>query len=139
MKINHKRKKTSIVNPDRGLGLIGFLFVVAIFIGVAFLFLSIYPVLNEKLKVDMALESLSSNPSASTMSVQKIATTIEKQLNMNYVTSLKRKDILKALSATNNKDGRTLVFKYEITNQALEKWKLVYEYEKDVLIPRSIN
>ncbi len=139
MKTNHGRKKTSKVNADGGLGLIGFLFTVGIFIGIAFSVLSIYPVLNEKIKVDMALESLISNPEASTMSIQNIASTIEKQLNMNYVTSLKKKDILKALSVKNTKDGRTLFFKYEITNQALERWKLVYEYEKDVLIPRSIN
>ncbi|MEC9247837.1 MAG: DUF4845 domain-containing protein [Pseudomonadota bacterium] len=139
MKTNHERKKDLQVNADGGLGLIGFLFTVGIFIGIAFSVLSIYPVLNEKIKVDMALESLISNPEASTMSIQNIASTIEKQLNMNYVTSLKKKDILKALSVKNTKDGRTLFFKYEITNQALERWKLVYEYEKDVLIPRSIN
>ena len=139
MKTNHERKKDLQVNADGGLGLIGFLFTVGIFIGIAFSVLSIYPVLNEKIKVDMALESLISNPAASTMSIQNIASTIEKQLNMNYVTSLKKKDILKALSVKNTKDGRTLFFKYEITNQALERWKLVYEYEKDVLIPRSIN
>ena len=84
MNTNRETKNSLKVNSDIGLSLIGFLFAAALFIGVAFLALSIYPVINEKLKVDLTLESLATKPTVSTMSIQGIATAIEKAV-MVYI------------------------------------------------------
>ena len=101
--------------------------------------LKIFPIISEKSKMDMALEYVSESPGSASMSIPAIASALEKHLNVNYVTSLKRKDILKALSVRNVKNGKEISFKYEIERDILEKWVVTYKYENSVLTNKNVQ
>ena len=85
----------------------------------------------------MALETLKSQPGVNQMTTPNIAGHIEKQLSMNYVTSLSRKDIMKALKVKNTRDGKKVSFTYLIEQNMFEKWKLIYSYNNTVLISEN--
>ena len=122
------------IEKQKGISLFGFLVVVSIFVSIAFIALKIYPIYSEKINVDMAIETLKSQPGVSQMTTPSIAGHIEKQLSMNYVTSLSRKDIMKALKVKNTRDGKKVSFTYLIEQNMFEKWKLIYSYNNAVLI-----
>ena len=130
---NRRRDELSSTELEKGLGLMGLVFLMAFILAGVSLGLKIFPILSEKSKMDMALEYVSESPGAASMSIPAIASALEKHLNVNYVTSLKRKDILKALSVRNVKNGKEISFKYEIERDILEKWVVTYQYENSVL------
>ena len=130
---NRRRNELSSTELEKGLGLMGLVFLMAFTLAGVSLGLKLFPILSEKSKMDMALEYVSESPGAVSMSIPAIASALEKHLNVNYVTSLKRKDILKALSVRNVKNGKKISFKYEIERDILEKWVVTYQYENSVL------
>lgn len=131
-KKNIRKKKLSSTDMEKGLGLISLLFLMTLILTSVSLGLKIFPIISEKSKMDMALEYVSESPGSASMSIHAIASALEKHLNVNYVTSLKHKDILKALSLKNVKNGKEISFKYKIERDILEKWVVTYKYEKSV-------
>ena len=109
-----REKKLPSTDMEKGLGLISLVLLMAFILAGVSLGLKIFPIISEKSKMDMALEYVSKSPSSASMSIQAIASALEKHLNVNYVTSLKRKDILKALSINKVKNGKKISLKYEI-------------------------
>ena len=136
---NRRRKELSSTELEKGLGLMGLVFLMAFILAGVSLGLKIFPIISEKSKMDMALEYVSKSPSSASMSIQAIASALEKHLNVNYVTSLKRKDILKALSVKNVKNGKEISFKYKIERDILEKWVVIYKYENSVLTNQNVQ
>ena len=136
---NRRRKEVSSTELEKGLGLMGLVFLMAFILAGVSLGLKIFPIISEKSKMDMALEYVSESPGSASMSIQAIASALEKHLNVNYVTSLKRKDILKALSVRNVKNGKEISFKYEIERDILEKWVVTYKYENSVLTNKNVQ
>ena len=129
---NRRRKELSSTELENGLGLMGLVFLMAFLLAGVSLGLKLFPIISEKSKMDMALEYVSESPGSASMSIQAIASALEKHLNVNYVTSLKRKDILKALSVRNVKNGKEISFKYKIERDILEKWVVTYQYENRI-------
>ena len=138
-KTKDRRKELSSTELEKGLGLMGLVFLMAFILAGVSLGLKLFPIISEKSKMDMALEYVSESPGSASMSIQAIASALEKHLNVNYVTSLKRKDILKALSVRNVKNGKEISFKYEIERDILEKWVVTYKYENAVLTNKNIQ
>ena len=136
---NRRRNELSSTELEKGLGLMGLVFLMAFTLAGVSLGLKLFPILSEKSKMDMALEYVSESPGAVSMSIPAIASALEKHLNVNYVTSLKRKDILKALSVRNVKNGKKISFKYEIERDILEKWVVTYKYENSVLTSENVQ
>ena len=136
---NRRRNELSSTELEKGLGLMGLVFLMAFTLAGVSLGLKLFPILSEKSKMDMALEYVSESPGAASMSIPAIASALEKHLNVNYVTSLKRKDILKALSVRNVKNGKEISFKYEIERDILEKWVVTYQYENSVLTSENVQ
>ena len=136
---NRRRKELSSTELEKGLGLMGLVFLMAFILAGVSLGLKLFPIISEKSKMDMALEYVSESPGSASMSIPAIASALEKHLNVNYVTSLKRKDILKALSVRNVKNGKEISFKYEIERDILEKWVVTYKYENAVLTNKNIQ
>ena len=124
---------------EKGLGLISLLFIMCLVLSVVFLGLKVFPILSEKSKVDMALEHVSESPGSGSMNIQAIASSLEKHLNINYVTSLKRKDILNALKVKNTKNGKQISFRYYIERDILEKWMITYKYENVVFTSQTVH
>ena len=136
---NRREKRLSSAPMETGMGLISLFVLVAFILAGASLSLKLFPIISEKSKVDMALEYVSETPGSASMSIQAIASALEKNLNVNYVTSLKRKDILKALSIKNVKNGKEVSFKYHIERDILEKWVVIYKYENSVFMSRNVQ
>ena len=136
---NRRRDELSSTELEKGLGLMGLVFLMAFILAGVSLGLKIFPILSEKSKMDMALEYVSESPGSASMSIPAITSALEKHLNVNYVTSLKRKDILKALSVRNVKSGKEISFKYEIERDILEKWVVTYQYENSVLTSENVQ
>ena len=135
-----RRKKTlASTDMERGLGLISLVLLMAFVLTSVSLGLKLFPIVSEKSKVDMALKYVGESPGSASMNIQAIASALEKHLNVNYVTSLKRKDILKALSIKKVKNGRKIFFKYEIERDVLEKWVVTYKYENSVLTSQNVQ
>ena len=128
-----REKKLYSTDMEKGLGLISLVFLLAFILTGVSLGLKIFPIISEKSKMDMALEYVSESPGSASMSIQAIANALEKHLNVNYVTSLKRKDILKALSIKSVKNGKEISFKYKIERDILDRWVVTYKYENSVL------
>ena len=141
MKTNkiRREKKVSSTDMEKGLGLVSLIFLMAFILAGVSLGLKIFPIISEKSKMDMALEYVSESPGSASMSIQAIASALEKHLNVNYVTSLKRKDILNALSVKNVKNGKEISFKYKIERDILEKWVVTYKYENLVLTNQNVQ
>ncbi len=126
-------KNLPSTDREKGLGLISLMILMAFILSGVSLGLKIFPIVSEKSKIDMALQYVSETPGSASMSIQAIASALEKHLNVNYVTSLKRKDILKALSVKNVKNGKEISFNYNIQRDILEKWVVIYKYENSVM------
>ena len=84
---NRRRNELSSTELEKGLGLMGLVFLMAFILAGVSLGLKIFPILSEKSKMDMALEYVSESPGAASMSIPAIASALEKHLNVNYVTS----------------------------------------------------
>ena len=137
--INRSKKKSFSTDKQKGLGLLSLVFLMAIVLAGVSLSLKIFPIISEKSKMDMALEYVSESPGSASMSIQAIASALEKHLNVNYVTSLKRKDILKALSTKNVKNGKEISFKYKIERDIFDKWVVTYKYENSVFTNQNVQ
>ena len=136
---NREERSYPPLTLEKGLGLMGLVFLMAFILAGVSLGLKIFPIISEKSKVDMALKYVGESPGSASMNIQAIASALEKHLNVNYVTSLKRKDILKALSVRNVKNGKEISFKYEIERDILEKWVVTYKYENSVLTNKNVQ
>ena len=82
---------------------------------------------------------MAESPGSASMNIQAIASALEKHLNVNYVTSLKRRDILNALSIKKVKNGKKISFKYEIKRDVLERWVVTYKYENSLLTSQNVQ
>ena len=136
---NRRGKELSSTELEKGLGLMGLVFLMAFILAGVSLGLKLFPIISEKSKVDMALKYVSESPGSASMSIPAIAKALEKHLNVNYVTSLKRKDILQALSIKKVKNGKKISFKYEIKRDVLERWVVTYKYENSVLTSQNVQ
>ena len=136
---NRREKKLASTYMERGLGLISLVLLMAFVLTGVSLGLKLFPIVSEKSKVDMALKYVRESPGSASMNIQAIASALEKHLNVNYVTSLKRKDILKALSIKKVKNGKKISFKYEIERDILERWVVTYKYENSVLTSQNVQ
>ena len=136
---NRREKKLAPTDMERGLGLISLVLLMAFVLTSVSLGLKIFPIINEKYKVDMALQYVAESPGSASMNIQAIASALEKHLNVNYVTSLKRRDILNALSIKKVKNGKKISFKYEIKRDVLERWVVTYKYENSLLTSQNVQ
>ena len=136
---NRREKKLASTYMERGLGLISLMLLMAFVLTSVSLGLKLFPIVSEKSKVDMALKYVGESPGSASMNIQAIASALEKHLNVNYVTSLKRRDILNALSIKKVKNGKKISFKYEIKRDVLERWVVTYKYENSVLTSQNVQ
>ena len=61
---NRRRKEVSSTELEKGLGLMGLVFLMAFILAGVSLGLKIFPIISEKSKMDMALEYVSESPGA---------------------------------------------------------------------------
>ena len=123
---------------SKGIGFYSFIFFLLMFLGVAYFTIKVYPIFNEKLKVDSALDSLASSDNSYTMTSRQISSALDRRFSIDYV-SMTPKDIAKNISLKKVPDGVELTFSYLINSALTKKFNLTYSYQKTVILARQNN
>lgn len=122
---------------QRGLAL-GDLLTWCIIIGVAALgIMRVFPIYNEKLKVDTTIKNIVENAEVNQKSSSEIAKAMLRNFEVQDVdqfTNANIKDVLK-IEKINGSKERRLTFEYEIRGPLFGKFEIVYQYQQEAVIP----
>ena len=123
---------------QRGVTFLGFLFACALVIFFAYLAMRLWPILNEKMKVDQALENIAAREDVATLNKRGIGKYLLRHFEVEDVDQFERmsdmKDIF-SVKKIKGKKKRLMQMAYEIRRPvAGEKMDVVYKYNKSIVI-----
>ena len=126
------RKKQS------GITFIGFLMVCSLVLFFAYLGMRLWPILNEKMKVDQAMENLAAREDVATLSRVKLGRYMLRHFEVEDVDQFEKmadlKDIF-TVKKIKGKQKRLMQMVYEIRRPVVsEKMDVIYKYNKSIVI-----
>ncbi len=125
-------------NKQSGVTFLGFLMVCAVLIFFAFLGMRMWPLYNEKIKVDQALENIAARDDVENISKGKIVNYILRHFEVEDVDQFERPQDLKdifTVERIKGKKKRLMRMNYEIRRSILDgKLDIVYIYDKSLEI-----
>lgn len=100
----------------------------------ALLLMKLWPLYNEKLKVDQAMEKLASNPDGARMSKTAMVNAMMRQFDVNDVDSFDTKRLSKTLEVGRKKGSKAKVvsMNYEIRGPLFGPLDVVLNYNKAI-------
>ncbi len=103
----------------------------------ALLVMKLWPVYNEKIKVDQALDKLQANPEGFRMTKTDMVKAILRQFDVNDVDSFDTQRLLKVLQVGRKKDSpnKVAIMAYEIRAPLFSNLDIVMNYRKMVEFP----
>lgn len=121
-------------NGQYGITLSGFIVAAILFGGAAITVMKLWPVYNEKMKVDMAMDKLAAMPEGARMNKLAAARALERQFDVQDVDSLDFKTLMKYLEVYQEKGTRSKLASlvYEIRAPFFSNLDIVMNYEKTV-------
>jgi hypothetical protein len=122
---------------QRGLGLFGFIFVLALIGFVALLVIKVMPLyLNQMtLKRDLSEVASQVNSSGSEIDIGELKRTIEKRFDIDYISQLEAKDI----KVTNNEKGVVMGYDYEARANLFSNVFIVIHFKDDIPLRVRVN
>lgn len=122
------------LGKQRGITLSGLIFGCVVLGTVALVLMKLWPLYNEKLKVDQAMEKLAANPEAARMSKTAMVNAIMRQFDVNDVDSFDTKRLTKTLQVGRKKGTKTKVvsMKYEIRGPLFGDLDVILKYNKAI-------
>lgn len=117
---------------QKGMTLIGFIFVLAIAGVFAYVGMKLFPVYSEYYGVVSAMKGVQAEPGVATMSPAKIRDLLNRRFYISYVTSVKPENI-----KIDRKDGYNLTVKYEVREPLIYNLDFVAKFEKTVELTRQ--
>lgn len=117
---------------QRGITLIGFVFILAIAGFFAFLGMRLFPVYTEYYSVVTDMKGLAAEPGVATMSPERIRDLLDRRFYISYVESVKPQNI----KITRN-NGYNLTIKYEVRRPLLYNLDFVAMFDKTVQLDRK--
>ncbi len=128
--INRKRQN--------GITFLGFLFACSLVIFFAFLGMRLWPILNEKMKVDQALENIAAREDVATLNKRGIVKYLLRHFEVEDVDQFERQSDVKdifTVKKIKGKKKRLMQMKYEIRRPILtDKLDVIYKYNKSMII-----
>jgi hypothetical protein len=122
-----------------GVGLRGLLFwCVVIGIG-AMLAMRLFPLFNEKMKVDLALEQVASNPEIANWDKSEIVRAVMRQFEVSDVDRWTPPEFSRELVVKRTQHGRRMALAYDIRGRLCCDIDVVLMYQREFKLPRAAN
>lgn len=123
---------------QQGVTFIGFLMMCVLLMFFAFLGMRMWPIVNEKIKIDQALENIAARDNIDTLTTSAIVKDMLKFFEIEDVDQFERSSDLKdifTLERIKGKKMRLMRMNYEIRRPILEgKLDVIYHYDKSIEI-----
>lgn len=126
-----------LYNKQEGLTFIGFLFACALVAFFAYLAMRLWPLYNEKLKVDQALESVAKRDDIQTLNTAALGKYILRHFEIEDVDQFSTLQNMKGIftvTRVKGKNQRLMGMKYEIRRPLIANLDIVMKYDKTVVI-----
>ncbi|MFK8068999.1 MAG: DUF4845 domain-containing protein [Gammaproteobacteria bacterium] len=124
-------------NKQKGVTFLGFLIVCGLLIFFAYLGMRLWPVYNEKLKVDGAMETVAARADISKLSKNKIGSYILRTFSVEdvdqFATLKDMKDVF-SVKRIKGKKKRLLRMAYDIRRPVISNLDVVMKYDKSIEI-----
>jgi hypothetical protein len=129
----------NFIRNQKGITLTGMLLGCVVLGAFALLFMKLWPVYNDKFKVDAAMERLQSTAGAERMSRKAIARLLQKQFDVNGIEPIDPHALAKTLKVSKKKGSKNklITLAFEIRSPVLEDLDVVLKYNKTVEFERE--
>ncbi len=127
------------LKKQSGLTFLGLVFILGTLAMVVLFVLRLFPLYNEKLQIESALQSVISQPEVATMSVADVRRAFLRALavtNINRFTGANLKDHLNLIKATRGQPPQ-LHLQYQATNKLFADIQLLLEFDKQLPLDGS--
>lgn len=127
--------------PQRGITLSGLLYACIVLAAIALMLMKMFPLYNEKTKVDFALEKVASQNESARMTKIQIAKLVGRQFEVSDVDRWTPDEFSKIIKIEKLKGGKgkTLNLKYEIRGPFFGDLDLVLKYDKTLLLGAPVT
>ena len=123
---------------QRGVSLSGLIFWCALLGGAALVAMKLFPLYNEKMKVDFALEKVAGDPEAGNWTKPDLAKAVMKQFEVSDVDRWTLAEFTRLLDVERTTNGgRTLSLSYEIRGPLFGQLDIVLNYDRALELPRG--
>lgn len=115
---------------EQGLTLTGLLFMAVLIGAAAMLAMRLFPIYNEKMKVDMALEKIASDPAAGDQTKQSLINAVMREFEVSDVDRWTTAEFSRLLQVEKQREsaGRVMSLDYEIRNSVCCDLDIVLNY-----------
>ena len=125
---------------QRGVSLSGLIFWCALLGGAALVGMKLFPLYNEKMKVDFALEKVAGDPEAGNWTKPDLAKAVMKQFEVSDVDRWTLAEFTRLLDVERTTNGgRTLSLSYEIRGPLFGQLDIVLNYDRALDLPRGTS
>ena len=123
---------------QRGVSLSGLIFWCALLGGAALIAMKLFPLYNEKMKVDFALEKVAGDPEAGNWTKQDLVRAVMKQFEVSDVDRWTLAEFTRLLGVERTTaGGRTMSLSYEIRGPLFGQLDIVLNYDRALDLPRG--
>jgi len=123
---------------QQGVSLSGLIFWCALFGGAALVAMKLFPLYNEKMKVDFAMEKVAGDPEAGNWTKPDLAKAVMKQFEVSDVDRWTLAEFTRLLDVERRTDGgRTMSLSYEIRGPLFGQLDIVLNYDRALDLPRG--
>jgi hypothetical protein len=123
---------------QRGVSLSGLIFWCVLIGGAALVGMKLFPLYNEKMKVDLALEKVAGDPEAGNWTKPDLAEAVMKQFEVSDVDRWTLAEFTRLLDVERTTNGgRTLSLSYEIRGPLFGELDIVLNYDRALELPRG--
>ena len=124
-----------------GVSLSGLIYSSIIFGIIAVTGMKLFPLYNEKFKVDLALEKVAGQKESARMSKTDLVKLIQRQFEVSEVRRWSRNEFTKLLQVKKLKNGRgkQMSLEYEIRGPFFAELDIILNYEKSLILGQPIS
>jgi hypothetical protein len=123
-----------------GVSLSGLIFWCVLLGGAALIAMKLFPLYNEKMKVDFALDTVAADPEAGNWGKPDIAKAVMKQFEVSDVDRWTFAEFMKLLDVERTTaGGRVMSLNYEIRGPLFGQLDIVLNYDRALDLPRSAS
>ncbi|MGR8920269.1 MAG: DUF4845 domain-containing protein [Gammaproteobacteria bacterium] len=116
-----------------GVTLSGLIMACIVIGGAALVGMKLWPIYNEKLKVDAAMQKLANSPEGSRMNARAMAVVLQKQFDVNDVEPVDPRQLYKYLKIVKRKGGdKEVTLAYEIRQPFFSNLDIIMNYASTV-------
>ena len=122
----------NLKSNQQGISLSGLIMACIVLGTIAFLFMKLFPIYNEKMKVDQAMDRLANNVDGARMTKRAMVKAIMRQFDVNDVENFDTPTLTKRLQVGRKKGskGKIITLAYEIRGPLFSNLDIIMNYSK---------